>query len=156
MRRVLAALLLLLALSPSALAVDQDDANARADRNIRILLFSHHGMPAREVFERAVPDARARLLALVNDPAGNAVLKDRALIALAGFGGDDVRALYDRTLGDRAISVTARVHVLGAYARAFPVEARPVLERECSSQHAAVRSAANALIKASAAPVRSP
>src|SRR5262245_39123832 len=141
MKRVLAAALLLLAVSPAAFAVEQD-----ADRNIRILLFSHHGMPAREVFERAVPDAKARLLALVNDPAGNAVIKDRALIALAAFGGDDVRALYDHALGDRAITVTARVHVLSAYARAFPVEARVVLERERTSVHVEVRRTADALI----------
>jgi hypothetical protein len=137
MMRVMLLVLLLAAPSSFAFASDEDP-----DRNLRILLFSHHGPPAAEVFERTVPNARARILAIASDDRANAALRDRALIALGGFGGEDVRRLYDRILADRTMRTVARVHVLAAYTKAFPAQARVVLERAKTSEEASLRTAA--------------
>lgn len=124
------------------------------DRNLRILLFSHHGAPAPEVLEKQVPGARARLLALAGNERENLVLRERAVIALSGYSGDDVRLLFDRLLLDRTMRPVGRVHLLHAYAVAFPQQARAVLERARTSEEEApmVRSTAATLTRMLAAP----
>lgn len=152
MRTLLSAMLFSLVFSAAPARADAPDP----DRNLRILLFSHHGMPAKEVFDRQVPDARARLLAIAANDRENQVLRERAVIALSGYAGDEVRVLFDRLLRDRTMRPVGRVHLLHAYTIAFPDRARAVLERARTSDEEApmVRSTAATLTRMLAAPER--
>ena|SRR5688572_4962534 len=117
MKRVMRMVLLALAAAYTS-ACDSRPPEAIAERNVRVLLYAHHGAPSREVFERAAPDAKQRLLALASDPRAG-VLRDRALMALASFGDEDVRALYEGILSDRTAVLKTRRVTQHAYRRAF-------------------------------------
>ena len=89
MRRSSGLLLLILAgAAAQAFAAEPD-----VERRLRLLLFQHHGPPDAATFTRHVPDAKRRLLALASDGRAHAMTRDRALVALAAFGGEDVRLL---------------------------------------------------------------
>jgi hypothetical protein len=132
-RVVLLSSFLAAAIAGEASAVEPD-----LERRMRILLFQHHGPPDAAAFERAVPGAKARLFALASENT-HALLKDRALVALAVFGGEDVRALYDAVLADRTGVLNTRLRVLTAYARAFPALALVPLEDALEAPEAELR-----------------
>lgn len=119
------------------------DNDGDIDRRVRVLLYRHHGLPTAEEFERLVPGAKTRLLVLANDARTDFVLRDRALVALAGYGGEEVRAVYDRVLADPSVKVATQAKVLAAYARIYPREvSKPVLEKARRSKQRALRSVA--------------
>jgi predicted LPLAT superfamily acyltransferase len=126
-----------LILSLGLLVANTALADEVSDRRLRMLMFQHHGPPAAEVFEAHVPDAKARLLAWASDAAANRALRDRALLSLGAFGGEDVQVIFDRVLADPMAAKTTRAYVLTAYARAFKEKAIPVLEQEVELKHIA-------------------
>jgi hypothetical protein len=138
-------LLFALLITPLAARADEGED---IDRRVRILLYRHHGPPDALEFERLVPGAKTRLFTLANDHRTDFMLRDRALVALASFGGDDVRLLYERVLAEPMARVTTRAKVLAAYARVYPQMARPVLEKARLSEERPIRAVAEAQLKA--------
>src|SRR5688572_11747483 len=114
MRTLLAALLLVVL----PVAAHADDA----ERRVRMMLFSYEALPSRVAFERASIDAKRILIAIAERPDA-ALEKRRALAALAGWGDDDVLAVYRRVLSDPKTDEPTQHRVMLLLARTFKARA---------------------------------
>ena len=114
-------------------AAEVEDVVTEPHETALLLLSAYHGIPTREQFESAIPDAADVLFAIATDPEVSSIHRDRAIGAMAYWPSERVEALYVDLLASEDVGEMVKHRVIGHLSVAFGDDALPLIEPYLSS-----------------------